>query len=71
MKEYNPNAGEHQVFYSGNADGNSSSKSMDSAGVTDGLSMIAKCNPKDYAGITDNQRPMSSSMKSGAFKIGY
>ena len=69
--QHNPNAGENQVFYSGNADGNTHSKSMDSAGVTEGLSMIEKCNTKDYENITENQRPMSSSMKSGTFTIGY
>ena len=71
MKEYDPNAGENQVFFSGNADGNTNSKSMDSAGVTDGLSMIEKCNTKDYANISVGQRPLSTSMKSGPFKIGY
>jgi hypothetical protein len=71
MKDYNPNSGENQVFYSGNADGNAGTAKMDSAGVMDGLSMIEKCNTKDYAGITENQRPMSESMTSGSFKIGY
>jgi hypothetical protein len=69
--QHNPNAGEDQVFYSGNADGNTGPKSLDPAGVTMGLSMVEKCNTKDYDNTTVNQRPMSSSMKAGAFRIGY
>jgi hypothetical protein len=68
--QHNPNAGENQVHYSGNSADTGSSKGMDSAGVVDGLSTIAKCDVKDYEGITVNQRPEANSMTSGSFKIG-
>tara|TARA_R110000803_G_C11698037_1_gene285025 strand:- start:104 stop:337 length:234 start_codon:yes stop_codon:yes gene_type:complete len=68
--QHNPNAGENQVHYSGNSADASGSKGMDSAGVVDGLSTIAKCDVKDYEGVTQNQRPEAMSMTSGSYKIG-
>jgi hypothetical protein len=68
--QHNPNAGENQVHYSGSSADASGANGMDSAGVADGLSSIAKCDVKDYEGVTQNQRPEAMSMSSGSFKIG-
>ena len=70
LAQHNPNVGENQTHYSGNSADTGSSKGMDSAGVVDGLSTIAKCDVKDYEGVTVNQRPEANSMSSGSFKIG-
>lgn len=67
---HNPNDGENQVYYSGNAEGGRKAKVIDKAGVADGLSSIGTCEVKNAGKVSANQRPLEDSMNYGSFKIG-
>lgn len=71
MSGHNPNDGENQTHYSGNAEGGRTASVIDSAGVGDGLSHVGGIEVKNAENVCPNQRPKGRTDSSGSFKIGY
>ena len=68
--QHDPNMGENQMHWHGNTEMKRDEMIADKAGVEDGLSMVMACEVKNAEPVSQNQRPLQTSMKSGAFKIG-
>jgi len=63
------NAGEDQVHFQENIDGEGPKTTM-SAGVGDGLSSFEKISVKNAEGVCENQRPKGNTEKVGSFTMG-
>ena len=70
MGGHNPNAGENQMHFSGNAEGGRDESISDSAGVADGLGSLASIEVKNAEDVCQNQRPKGKRSSDGGFTIG-